>query len=367
MRVAFDHQIFTMQPNGGISRYCTTLAQHFLREGCGVRVFAGLHRNNHVRELPTKVLRGVYVSAYPPKTMPLFESLNNCLTDPSIAAWCPDILQETYYSKSSTTVPGAARVVTVHDMIHELFSKEFSNADRTPERKRTAVARCDHVICISESTKRDLVKILGVTDSKISVVHHGVDKHYWSKFRSNSRLVGEPYILYVGARGGYKNFDNFLAACASSKVIKDKVRIIAFGGGRFSRREIERISELGFGCESVLQMSGNDAVLGSLYANALCFVYPSLYEGFGLPLLEAMVLDCPVVASSTSAIPEVVRDAGLMFDPNDVNDIQRTIEEVITSNKLRQHLIVQGRENVGDFSWQKSGEKTLRVYKRLIA
>ena len=161
------------------------------------------------------------------------------------------------------------------------------------------------------------------------------------------------------------SFDGLLKACAISNVIKNKIKIVAFGGGRFSSQEILNINEFGFKDGFVQQVGGNDEVLASLYANALCFIYPSLYEGFGLPPLEAMAGGCPVISSNSSSMPEVVNNAGLYFDPCDLDDMRNAIETVCFSSELRAKLIKAGNENVKKFSWDKCAQKTLAIYEKL--
>ena len=161
------------------------------------------------------------------------------------------------------------------------------------------------------------------------------------------------------------SFDGLLKACAISNVIKNKIKIVAFGGGRFSSQEILNINEFGFKDGFVQQVGGNDEVLASLYANALCFLYPSLYEGFGLPSLEAMAAECPVVSSNTSSMPEVVNQAGVYFDPNNTDEMCSAIERVVEDEALRLNLIQLGLENIKLFSWQKCATETLEIYKKM--
>lgn len=365
MKIALDHQTFTYQSYGGISRYYSILAEELLKQGQDVKVFAGVHRNNYVAELPEGVVKGLKLNKYPPKSGRVFQWLNHGITQVQMKAWQSDIIHETYYSALPSLKTDAVRVTSVYDMIHELFSDQFSPRDKTTQWKKKTFERVDHIISISHSTKKDLIELLGVDSSKISVVHLGVDLKAFQQPKIGNQFIDQSYILYVGSRGGYKNFEGFLKACAASSIIKNKLKIVAFGGGCFSSQEISKINQLGFKDGFVQQVGGSDEVLASLYANALCFVYPSLYEGFGLPPLEAMAAECPVVSSNTSSMPEVVNQAGVYFDPNNIDEMCAAIETVIADGALRSKLVLLGLENIKHFSWQNCATETLEIYKKL--
>lgn len=366
MKIAFDHQTFTDQSYGGISRYYTILADELLKQEQDIKLFAGIHRNNYVTDLPDGIVKGIKLNKYPPKSHRIFQYLNHGVSQFQMKAWQPDIIHETYYSLLPTLKADAIRVTSAYDMIHELFSSAFSPRDKTTQRKIKTFERVDHIISISHSTKRDLIELFGVEESKVSVVHLGVDLNCFQKPKIESKFKDQPYILYVGSRSAYKNFDGFLNSCAISNMIKNKIKIVAFGGGSFSRYELAMIANLGFKDRFVEQVGGSDDVLAMLYANALCFVYPSLYEGFGLPPLEAMAAKCPVVSSNSSSMPEVVNQAGIYFDPNNIDEMSTVIEMTISDESLRSKLVQLGLENIKLFSWQQCATETLEIYRKLI-
>jgi glycosyltransferase involved in cell wall biosynthesis len=365
MRIFFDYQVFLDQSYGGISRYYTSLADQLINQGQNVNILAEIHINNYLRELPFGVVKGYKISNYPPKSGRIIQFFNHTINQFQIKVSKPDIIHETYYSALPTVKTSAIRVTSVYDMIHELFNSQFSSNDRTTQSKKKTFDRVDHIISISNSTKKDLVELFRVDESKISVVHLGVDLRAFQKPKVDNRFKNIPYILYVGSRSGYKNFIEFIRACSISKKIKNKVKIVAFGGGTFNKIEMEMIIRFGFNEGFVEQVGGNDEMLASLYANALCFVYPSKYEGFGLPPLEAMASGCPVVTSNTSSMPEVINRAGIYFDPNNTEEMSNAIESVIENDSLRSQLIELGDENIKLFSWQKCANDTLSIYKKL--
>lgn len=366
MKIAFDHQTFTHQTYGGISRYYTILANELLKQQQDVKIFAGLHRNNYVNELPNSVVKGKRINSYPPKTGRIFQWLNHALSQAQIKSWQPDVIHETYYSALPALKTNALRVTSVYDMIHELYADQFSSQDKTTQWKKSTFDRVDHIISISHSTKRDLVRLFGVDEKKITVVHLGVDLSTFIGVPSSLSGFDKPFLLYVGGRGGYKNFSGFLQAFASSSKLKNELDIIAFGSGAFNDAEKQMMEQLGLKDGQVRQVGGGDEVLASLYHQAVAFIYPSLYEGFGLPPLEAMAAGCPVISSNTSSMPEVVGDAGKYFDPNNIEAMRYAIEEVVFSDSIKKSLIDLGFKNVEHFSWQKCANETLDVYRALI-
>jgi len=206
--------------------------------------------------------------------------------------------------------------------------------------------------------------ISDIPDNKVSVCHHGVEVLATSG-TDGAISPQEPYILFVGGRKGHKNFQSLLAAVALSRQLKADFRIVAFGGRSFSGAEREQILKLGFSQDQVVQISGDDALLRAHYKNASAFVYPSHYEGFGLPPLEAMAQDCPVVSSNTSSLPEVIGDAAEVFNPASVDDISRAIQSVVYSSEYQEQLIIKGRKRVKLFTWEKCAQQTMSIYNKL--
>lgn len=365
MKIAFDHQVFTRQVYGGVSRYYTILADELLTSQQDIKVFAGFYRNNYIGDLPAGVVKGKRLSKYPLKSGRFFQWVNHFNSQIQMKSWQPDIIHETYYSALPTLKASAVRVTSVYDMIHELFSDYFSASDATTQEKKSTFSRVDHIISISHSTKRDLIDLFGIDDQKITVVHLGVDLSAFKNVRLASSTEHKPFLLYVGSRKGYKNFNGFIRAFASSVRLINELDIRAFGGGEFNSEEKKLITQLGFKPDQVQQVSGDDAVLAMLYQQAIAFVYPSLYEGFGLPPLEAMAANCPVISSNSSSMPEVVRNAGVYFDPQNCEEIRQTIEEVVFSDELKKQLIKLGQDNIKHFSWEKCAQETLNVYEGL--
>lgn len=365
VKVAFDHQIFAAQRFGGVSRYFVELASRLPSDTVSeVSIVAPVYVNNYLADSPAKSLtRGRYFP-FEFKGDHRVVRLSNRLAAP--LAWSnlrADVIHETYY----TTQPvGRARrrVVTVYDMIDELFRPEATNAVAA---KRAAIDRADHIICISETTRRDLVNLHNIDPARTSVVHlgysHSIEMHEAIAHKVSSD-GGRPSLLYVGKRGGYKNFTTLLEACSNSPVLRE-FDLIAFGGSPLGPDEREEIERFGL-TDRVRFESGSDRELAELYTAAAAFVYPSLYEGFGIPPLEAMSRGCPVVCSNAGSIPEVVGDAGVYFDPENSAELRSTLERVLTDEGLQASLQMRGYQRLSAFSWDRCAEETAKVYREII-
>lgn len=360
MKIAFDNQMFSIQAYGGVSRYFVSLSRHLNELGEEARIFAPYHKNRYLAGQPDS---GVYLQNYPYKMARFYQAYSRLRCRTLIKQWKPDIVHETYFSRFRSAPRNYRSVLTVHDMIHELYPEKFSWREKSIAAKRAAVSRVDHVLCISENTRNDLLNIYGIDDSRVSVVYHGFDP--FDGAVKDGRMP-RPYILHVGQRGGYKNFERLVRAFASSNRLSSDFCLVAFGGGKFSKQELDLFSAQNLPEDSYCQISGDDGLLGGLYRNAVCFVYPSLYEGFGLPPLEAMSASCPVISSNTSSMPEVIGDAAEFFDPASVDSIRWAIEKVVYSEDRRAALVARGQERIKLFSWKKCAEQTRDVYRRCL-
>lgn len=365
MKICYDYQIFVAQRYGGISRYFYEIASRIAKlDGHSVNIIAPVYVNEYLKAGDLRV-DGIYV---PPvqrigrEVDIAIRVLANLLFKSPRRV---DIIHETYYSMRDYKSRTDLRVITVYDMVHEKFPAQCSSTKLSRHVKAKAVGRADHVICISENTQKDLIEILGIEKEKTSVVYLGGS--LFAKHSQVSRLVGgRPYLLYVGARRNYKNFETLLRAYGKSVRLRKEFDLYCFGGGKFSKPELELMSFLGLREDSVKHISGADEALAGLYASAAVFVYPSLYEGFGIPPLEAMSLDCPVVCANSGSLPEVVANGAEMFDPADEEAMRVAIERVVFSDDYRQELVNRGRFRSSFFSWDKCAQDTLTVYQKLL-
>lgn len=365
IKVAYDSQIFAQQQFGGISRYFCEVANRVGRTpGFDARVFAPLHRNLHLLDA-ANLDRGIFFNPAGRIAGKLMRVINDLVSPWQLRSYAPDILHETYFLETENSGLTCRRVVTVHDMINEILEPASPHRDKLRRAKLASVSRADSVICVSEHTRRDLIELFGVREEKTHVVHHGFTLAVVPGTECRPE-IDHPFILYVGKRDGYKNFDALLEAFASSSRLRSQLVLVAFGGGRFSAAENQRIAALGLNEGNVIQLSGQDDLLGALYGAARCFVYPSMYEGFGIPLLEAMGFGCPVVCSNTSSIPEVAGDAALCVAPDDIDAMRDAIEKASFDEDVRQMLGSRGAERIRMFSWAKCAEETTKIYRDLL-
>ena len=365
--VVYDHQIFGQQQWGGVSRYFCEIAARVHRASGGVRIVAPLHFNDYLAHSDVPRL-GCYVRRRVPRSGSFYRAVNALVSPMLIAACKPELVHRTYYA--ATAAPRRAKlVVTVFDMIHELYPQHFTTTDRTRDLKLASVEAADRVICISQRTAEDLMRVLPVPAAKISVTHLGFSEAF---AHASAGLLkpapgARPYLLYVGHRAGHKNFERALRAYASSARLRSDFDLVVFGGAPFGRQERALLETLGLRLESVRRLTGSDDDLAAAYRGAHALIYPSEYEGFGIPLLEAMSCGCPVICSNASSIPEVVADAGEYFDPLEVESIRHAVEQACYDDARRRDLAQRGLRRCQDFSWDRCAAETLEVYQRTLA
>lgn len=373
IKIVYDHQIFWWQRYGGISRYIYEVATRIAEmEDFDVKIEALAYVNEYLKQCKPGLVVGFPV----PKSsrfqiQKMVGRFNDSLAKIRFKSNPPDIVHETYYHHKKLSPKTTKVVVTVHDMIHEKFSQFltkdiFQKLDQTAQKKKESVKRADRIICVSENTKKDLLELLDVEPNKISVIYHGPSLTLTETYQTESRKY-TPYILYVGERiSKYKNFQGLLQAYGNSNQLKNNFNLVLFGGGPLSREEIILIQKLKLPEGKVLQVAGDDAVLAKLYREASIFVYPSLYEGFGIPLLEAMSLNCPIACSNTSSLPEVAGNAAEFFDPAQPESIAAALEKVLFSKEKAETLVKLGAERIKNFSWEACVEQTRQVYLSLL-
>ena len=259
------------------------------------------------------------------------------------------------------------QVATVVDMIHErfvdLFNEPKNNLFR--ERKRHCLQKADAVICISETTRRDLQNFYGLESENIYVIPLACSEVFEQLKQldeSSKPQAEQPFLLYVGDRNHYKNFDTLIRAYSIWSHLKEVALVVV--GSPWSSGEKQCLSKLRLRDYVQLITNVDDKELCQLYNQAVAFVYPSLYEGFGIPLLEAMACGCPIVASHIPSTIEVAGDCPIYFDPSEVDSLLVALD--ITVSKGRDSEGVQsGFRQVEQYSWDDTAKKTLEVYHAL--
>jgi glycosyltransferase involved in cell wall biosynthesis len=282
----------------------------------------------------------------------------------------------------TTMFPPCPLVITVHDMMDLFYKDAFSHhpfyidfALRAFFRfaiPRT-VDRAAKIIAVSENTKRDIIKYLHTPDGKIKVVLNGVeetfkpigDEKLQGEVRKNYGLP-ERYILYLGSTKAYKNLDNAFKAFATLKRLEDKTEnicLVIAGLRHFARSNLnEKIENYGMEADVINIGYVAEEDLPIVYSMAELLLFPSLWEGFGLPALEAMACGVPVVTSNTSSLPEVVGDAGILVNPEDTNAIAKGMQRILSDRILKEVLTKKGIERARGFSWEEAAKKTIQIY-----
>lgn len=354
LRVLYDHQAFEMQRFGGISRYFYELSRTV---GADIRLSLLLSNNYSLKNEPFFFLPSLLYKCLKGVIKPMNEQYSRHI----IRAGGYDVFHPTYYNPYFFPELGKKPyVLTVHDMNHELFPHLFPNADKMIAWKKETIEKASHIIAISENTRRDLVRFYRIAPERITVIYHGVGEFCPE---AGKLVLPERYLLYVGARDGYKNFDRLLQAYRSLAK-KDDFLYLVCVGKPFKKREWERCRELKLPDRiRVMQVGMNE--LGQLYRQALLFVYPSLYEGFGIPILEAYANSCPVALSHASCFPEIAGEAGAYFEPASVESICQTIGDLLDAEDVRARLVQAGKERLQRYSWQKTAQQTEGVYRHV--
>lgn len=367
MQILFDHQKFTDQNYGGITRYFANLALNLHNLEQDIKIIAPIHSNEYLLDLSHNIVVGRYTNFSPHRLRNVLSKANTHLSQYYERRYNPDIVHETYYSDTRILKSKCKRVLTVYDMIHERFNSSFSSTDNTIALKKKAISRADHIIAISDSTKKDLIEMYNIDEKKITTIHLS-----WSEsiikanIKNKKPIIDRPYLLYVGARAGYKNFNSLVKSLSLSKKLKNNINLISFGGPSFDNEELKMMNDLNFDKNQIIHMKGDDSLLANLYQNAIAFIFPSFYEGFGIPPLEAMANKCPVISSNTSVMPEVIGNAAEYFNPDSVENLMYAIEKVVFSDIRKKELIQLGLDRVKLFSWKKCSNQTLSLYKTLL-
>lgn len=339
--IVIDGIVFSLQTHGGISVYFRKLLDYLESQ----RVHATLTLDNPVRQEISGYGTEIAVLR---RRARILERYQSCRVPPDTS-----VFHSSYYRQPCAS--NLPTVMTVHDFIYERFARGPRRWIYTTQ-KYSAIRAAHAVICISESTKQDLLDYVGVSNEQsIHVIHNGGSETFRPVTLPSSPM---PYLLYVGLRGGYKNFALALQAMA----LLPDFELYCVGGGRLRPRELsgvpasvaERIKHLGF---------VDDEMLNALYNQASCLVYPSSYEGFGIPVVEAMRAGCPVVSVACEAVIEVGGDALTIAEGLDPKALADAILKTVSSDRPR--LIERGLLRASAYSWEKTHARTLEVYRSL--
>jgi len=374
LSILYDDRIFAQQRYGGVSRIFFELIKNLLNKA-ELHIF--LFQGAHINEFPLKDMKekmagylGRKVRYFPHISL-LLKPLNRLLSKKFLLGKKIGIYHPTNYSSIVSEWKRSPVVLMVNDMIPELYPHNFRDIKHRLKIKKRCIERADIIIVISNNTKKDLLQYYHVCPDKVRVVYPGVPTGVENRLyneeakRSSSRDRYRAYILYVGTRKqGYKNFYNFFNAYGNAAEIAEAFDLVCVGGPDFSQKEREFFKKVN-PATTVVHESADEANLAGLYAGAAALVYPSLYEGFGLPPLEAMAFGCPVIAGNVSVMPEVLGEAAAYFDPHRLETLSAAMETVLYNQEIRSRLIKKGREQVKHYSWERMAEEIYRIYQEI--
>lgn len=362
MKICYDHLCF-WENFGGVSRYFTELFRYIPAEN---RILTVRYSDNeYLRQMKDIDVHPFLFSGNFKGKARLTSEFGKLFSIPTLLKGDFDIYHPTHYDCYGLRyVPERVRTVaTIHDMNFFVIPEFYGKVSGKLMKDQSKMAhRVDHIITVSENTKKDLVNIWNIPDEKITVIYHGINRDIDTA--DSGRPFDFPYILFVGRRSRYKNFEGMVKGFSILRKHHPDLRLVC-AGSAFTKAENDFLVQNGV--DGVcLSVKVSDPMLRSLYRHAEMFVFPSYYEGFGLPILEAMSNKCPVVLSDASCFPEIAREAAIYFDPSQPEDMAVAMEKVLVDSELRDRLVKSGFERQSEFSWKKCAEQHLSTYKSLI-
>lgn len=376
-KVLYDYQAFAMQTHGGVSRCFMELYKHLpgsvnaqiaIKESDNVYIkdiesvkpahdrynkFICPHNfwgKGHLHLWYDKLTHGGYYPNY-----------NKTYSIELLRKGDFDVFHPTFFSDYFLPyLNGKPFVLTIHDMIPELYPQYFSRDDIQVVMKKKLAPLASAIIAVSENTKKDIIRILGIPDNKIHVIYHGCSFPHTSK---REIQISNPYLLYVGDRNNYKNFDLFVQYVTPFLLSHAEMRVMCTGRS-FNCKEKELFTKHQLEERFVHYWVSSDDEFFSLYHQALCFVYPSEYEGFGIPILEAYKAGCPVLLNNASCFPEIAGDAAVYFHMDSIDsDIVEKLEKIYSySEKERNALLAKQQERLALYSWEQSANQMAKIY-----
>ena len=364
MKVLFDNIIFELQYAGGISNVWYNISKHLLSNTkLNLFFIEGSNVNNLFRQKLEIKNKNILKDRSFPLTIRRFISVKNNESD---------IYHSSFFRPISLIRNSKTKVVlTIHDFIYEKYSSILARKLHVFLKNR-ALKQADAVICVSNNTKSDFLKYYPNFDiNKIFVVHNGVDSVFSPIIKSeqfkiqNLKLFNNKYLLYVGNRGYCKNFDFVIKLLTNLPREITDFRLICVGGGKPSKKEMRLLNKLNIShmINFIQNCSVND--LNILYNNAFCLLFPSIYEGFGIPAVEAMKAGCPIWSTNSSSVIELIgSEYPFSFSPEIWGDALNAFNKMF-DDKMRTKAISIGLDRSSSFSWQKCANETLEVYKKI--
>jgi glycosyltransferase involved in cell wall biosynthesis len=366
MKILYDHQAFTGQRYGGVARYFHDLMESLSEMGVDISLSIQFSNNEYLKSSSVRKpqqFRNIF--GFMPTNM-LVSRTNRMNSVFQLQRGNFDIFHPTFFHNYFLKhIENKPFVFTYHDCIKERFNLQHID-NSTKEQKQEILSRASKVIAVSENTKADLLEFYDIKPDKIDVVHHSTSFVNHKQPHNYHLKTPEKFLLYVGARNDYKNFDGLLKAFQGVAKKHSDIKLLCAGGGNFNENELQLIKQLGINDNVIHLNFHSDNTLYELYTRTIAFVYPSIYEGFGIPILEAFACGCPVVLSNSSCFPEVAQDAALYFETQSQGDLTDKLLTIINDSNLRKSLTDKGFVRQKYFSAEKKAKQTLAVYKSIL-
>lgn len=386
MKVLYDYQAFDMQSHGGVSRCFAELYAH---RPSSVQAEIGVIETDNVylqqlgfpakgytyrhfmggSQFPLKRMffkACVNIREGHPSRWDKWPRLNQMASERLLKSGDFDVFHPTFFDGYFLPLlAGKPFVLTIHDMIPELFPQYYPHDDEQKLLKRKLVPLATHIVAVSEQTRRDVIRLLDVPEDRITVIYHGADDAPYTP-SPNSHQNYE-YVLFVGDRHMYKNFIPFCRDCMPILRRHPDMKVVCTGKP-FTEDELAYFDSLGMREHFVHVFMKTTQDMLDLYHHAVAFVYPSAYEGFGIPILEAYKADCPVMLNHASCFPEIAGDAAVYFTMrDDASDFEEQFETLYhLDGNGRQALIAKQQKRLQQFSWNVSARQLATVYEKLL-
>ncbi|GGF31076.1 hypothetical protein GCM10011611_41510 [Aliidongia dinghuensis] len=369
LRVLFDDEIFSTQIEGGVSRYFTHLVEELPAAGATPILPFRLTCNRHLAQ--STVFKGWRPPRFPGSRR-LIRAINRPRSRAAIGQGGFDVWHATWYDGAPVALarshPGVRIVTTIHDMTPEIMPDMAVGHIGNPHAGKLAMVEvADLVVAVSAATKADLLRFSDVPAERVRVVPLGVGNGLlWRPDQGRPEGLPERFLLFVGKRGGYKNFAGVAPALSALLRATPDLHLVCVGGGPLDAAERAPFETAGVS-DQVRQIAADDRTLAWCYAHAAVFLFPSRYEGFGLPILEAFVNRCPAVLAERSCFPEIGGEAALYFDPDRPDALVDLIGRLLAAPGERERLGALGALRARDFTWARTAAAHAMLYRELSA
>lgn len=367
LRVLFDDEIFSTQLEGGVSRYFTHLVEELPAAGVTPLLPFRLTCNRHLGQ--SRAFAGWQPPRFPGSRR-MIRAINRRDSLAALDRGQFEIWHASWYDGTALahvrTQPAKRVVATVYDMTPEVMPEAIvAGFDNPHAGKLAMVEAADLVVAISAATKADLLRFSPVPADRVRVVHLGVgERLLWRPALGRPEGLPDRFLLFVGKRGGYKNFDGVAPALAALLAATPDLHLVCVGGGSLAVAESAPFQAVG-AQDRVRQIQADDGTLAWCYAHAAAFLFPSRYEGFGLPILEAFINRCPAVLAERSCFPEIGGEAALYFDPDRPEALVDQLGRLLATPEERRRLGDAGALRARDFSWRRTAAAHADLYREL--